>query len=251
MSKRFVQCAIVAALSYSAASTALAEPQACHTLVAASYFAQPAATQALKSSTDTMSRQFSTEFLQKLAQTSRLKIKLVSAEQDTALAEVQSGRIDLIIGVDQQAAQDHHLDYLAPAYMQKKYGLWVRVGEHRTLKQWPELLGLRGVRVVPPQRLVDFDLQAQLFNWPVRTAQSLEQAVERVLAGRSDYLVAEEQGMRDYLRQHNLLRRFELMEQPVHTQSLYVALAKDSACNTAELRQKLSQSLERLLKPER
>ena len=246
MSKRFVQCAIAAVLSYSATSSVLAEPQACHTLVAASYFTQPATS---STGAAPAARQVSAEFLQSLAQASRLKIKLVSVEQDAALAEVQSGRIDLIIGVDQQAAQDHHLNYLAPAYLQKKYGLWVRVGEHRTLKQWPELLGLRGVRVVPPQRLIDFDLQAQLLNWPVRTAQSLEQAVQRVLAGRSDYLIAEDQGMRDYLHQHDLLRRFELMEQPVHTQSLYVALAKDSACNTAALRQKLSQNLERLLKP--
>ena len=245
MRRRLIICAIAAACSYSASAHAIEQPM-CQRLVAANYIAQPQDAAQQDDAQRIALRQLSTEFVQRLARVAQVQIKQVAAQGDQALAEVHSGRVDLIIGIEQSVEQGAQLDYLLPAYTQLRYGLWVRSGEHRTLKQWPELLGIRGTRVVPPQRLIDFDLQAQLLNWPVRTAAAVPLAVDQVLAGEADYIVAQEQIMRTYLHKHDLQRRFELMEQPVAVEGLYMAISKDSACNSPALRARLSKALSSL-----
>ncbi len=246
MSRRFVLCAMAAAFSYLAPSVALAEQQACETLVAASYFAKPLVRNTTADADKPSQRQFSTEFLQALAQTTQLRIKVLAAQEEKALTEVRSGRADLIIGVSLLPEKDSELTYLLPAYTQKTYHLWVRTGEHVTLKKWPELSGLRGLRVVSPQPLIDFDRQVQLFKWPVRTADSLAVAISKIVEGKADYVVAEQQTMQEYLLTHDLMQRFEVLEPPAQTQSFYIAMAKDSACNTPALRSSLTQGLARL-----
>lgn len=242
MRRRLIICAIAAACSYGASAYAIEQPM-CQRLVAANYVAQPQGAAQQDDLQNIALRQLSTDVVQRLARAAQVQIKQIAAQGDLALAEVHSGRVDLIIGIEQSVEQGAQLDYLLPAYTQLRYGLWVRSGEHRTLKQWPELLGMRGARVVPPQRLIDFDLQAQLLNWPVRTAAAVPLAVDQVLAGEADYIVAEEQAMRNYLQQHDLQRRFELMEQPVALDGLYVAISNESACNSAALRTRLSKAL--------
>lgn len=244
MSRRFVCCAI-AAFSVALPTTVLAEQQACTALVATSYFASAVAEQSAAVETQAQ-RQLSLAFLQALAKKTQLPIKVLKAQEAKALAEVRSGRADLIIGLSEAPELEPVLDYLFPAYAQKTYGLWVRTAEHRTLKQWPELLGMRGVRLASEQQLLAFDRQAQALNWPVRAVKSLSVAIDNLVEGKADYLVAEQQGVQAYLLKYDLLRRFELMEQPVETQSFYLALAKDSACNTSVLRKTLSAGLSQL-----
>ncbi|MDY0206459.1 MAG: transporter substrate-binding domain-containing protein [Pseudomonas sp.] len=246
MSRRFVLCAMAAAFSYIAPSAVLAEQQACETLVAASYFAKPLAADTTADADKPSQRQFSTDFLQALAQTTHLTIKVLAAQEEKALTEVRSGRADLIIGVSPLPEKDPELTYLLPAYTQKNYHLWVRSGEHVTLKKWPELSGLRGLRVLPLQGLIDFDLQVQLLKWPVRTADSLAVAINKIMGGKADYVVAEQQAMQEYVLAHDLVRRFEVLEPAVETQFLYIAMAKDSACNTPALRSILTKGLTQL-----
>lgn len=246
MSRRLVVCAMAAAFSYIAPSVVLAEQQACETLVAASYFAKPSTTESTADAEKPSQRQFSTDFLQALARTTHLTIKVLAAQEEQALTEVRSGRADLIIGVSPLPEKDPELTYLLPAYAQKSYHLWVRTGEHVTLKKWPELSGLRGLRVLPLQPLIDFDLQVQLLQWPVRTADSLAVAINKIVDGKADYVVAEQEAMQEYVLAHDLVRRFEVLEPAVETQSLYIAMAKDSACNTPALRSTLTQGLTQL-----
>jgi len=244
MNWRFVVCAVWAAVSSTVPRVLYADQQACETLVAVSYFTVPLAVE--DQDDQQVQRNISLEFLKTLAKKTQLSIKVDAAEGQKALAEVRSGRVDLIIGVSLEPEKDPRLDYLSPAYAQKTYRLWLRTGEQVSLKQWPELSGLRGVRVMPPARLIDFDLQAQLLNWPVRTAQSLQIAIAKVQEGRADYVVAEQQSMQQYLVEHDLTRRFEAVDPPVETQGRFVAIAKDSACNTAGLRSTLNKALAQL-----
>ena len=244
MSRRFVLCVISAVLSCAMPQEVFADQQACEKLVAVSYLdasldvQQPVDQQQLQ--------KINTDLLKTLAKTTQLTIALDSAQGSKALSEVRSGRVDLIIGVGAQPEKDTRLDYLEPAYRQKTYRLWVRTAEHVTLKRWPELYGLRGVRVLSSQPLIAFDLQVQLFNWPMRALDTLELAVNKVLEGRADYVLAEQQTMQQYLDKHDLARRFEFIDPPVEIQGQFVAISKDSACNTPALRNSLSQALAKL-----
>lgn len=238
MSRRFVLCAISAVLSCAMPQVVIADQQACEMLVAVSYFDASLDVQQLQKT--------NTDLLKALAKATQLTITLDSAQGSKALSEVRSGRTDLIIGVAAQPEKDKHLDFLEPAYRQKTYRLWMRTGERVSLTRWPELSGLRGVRVLSSEPLIDFDLQVQLFNLPMRAVDTLESAINKVLEGRADYVLAEQQTMQQYLDKNDLVRRFEFLDPPVEIQEQFVAMSKDSACNTPALRNSLSKALAKL-----
>ena len=242
MKKRLVVCAAWMALSWAAPQVAYAQQQGCEALVAVNYVGS-----GLSVEQQDKRSKLNTEFLQRLVQSSSITIELDPVQGLKALAEVHSGRVDLIIGVNAEPAQDARLDYLSPAYLQKSFRLWVRTAEHRSVTQWPELSGLRGVQLLDTQQLSDFKQQAQLLNWPLRTIESLDRAVKEVLEGRADYLLAEQQTVQQYLAKHDLERRFEFIDPPVEVHKFFLAMSKDSACNTPQLRKSLSQALNKLL----
>lgn len=243
MSGRFVFCAAWAAIS-SIPSVLYADQQACETLVAVSYL--DASFDAAHELDKETQHRLNADFLTALAHKTQLHINVDSAQGAKALAEVRSGRVDLIIGVTPQSDPDAQLDYLKPAYAQKTYRLWRRAGEQLSLQQWPELSGLRGVRVLGRKQFVEFDAQAHLLNWPVRSVDTLDIAIDRILQGRADYVLAEQEGFQQLLVEKELAQRFEFSEPPVKTQRMFLALSKDSACNSAQLRSTLNKALTKL-----
>ena len=88
-----------------------------------------------------------------------------------------------------------------------------------------------------------FDLQAQLLAWPVSHVADNKTAAQMVLDGRADYLIAEQHQQYLRLQKAGQLDLFEAIEPPVARHQLFVALAKDSACNDQALRNKLSKGL--------
>ncbi len=243
MSRRLVLSAVCAAMS-SMPGVLYAEQQACETLVAVSYLdASFDAAHALDKETQ---HRLNADLLKALAQKAQLSISVDAAQGAKALAEVRSGRVDLIIGVNQQSDAAADLNYLKPAYAQKTYRLWRRTGEQLSLQQWPELTGLRGVRALDHKQFVDFDVQAQLRNWPIRNVDTLDMAIDRIVQGRADYVVAEQDDFQQLLVEKELAQHFEFTEPPVKTQRMFVALAKDSACNSEQLRSSLSAALLKL-----
>ncbi|MDY0249941.1 MAG: transporter substrate-binding domain-containing protein [Pseudomonas sp.] len=228
-------------------ATAHAGQQACTTLMAVVHsHAEPYDWQA----PDTGAQHgLSVDFLQALAKQTQLTIKNIATKNtEKALREVRSGRVDLIIGVHNQPEQDARLDYLYPAYAQQNYSIWLRAGEQVSLKQWPQLSGLRGVRALDSKKLPDFDTQVQLLAWPMRSVQDNKTATQEVLQGQADYLIAEQNRQQLYLQEGNLSDFFEVIEPPVATHQLFVALSKDSACNDLDMRNKLSKALLELTK---
>ena len=241
MSGRLIVCSMVLATSVML-SPVYAAQQMCSTLMAVVHpNAQPFDWQ----DAHTGVRQgLSIDLLAALAEKTQLDIQRVTAKDASkALREVRSGRVDLIIGVHSEPHKDSRLDYLAPAYAQQDYRIWLRAGEQASLQQWPQLSGLRGVRGLDLKVLADFDAQAQRFNWPLRSVQDTKTATQMVLQGRADYFIAEQHQHQLYVQEANLADLFEVIELPVTTQKLFVALSKDSACNDLAMRNKLSKAL--------
>lgn len=243
MSRRLVLSAVCAAMS-SMPSVLYAEQQACEKIVAVSYLdASFDAAHALDKETQ---HRLHADLLKMLADSTQLTISVDQAQGAKALAEVRSGRVDLIVGVNQQSEVAASLDYLKPAYAQKTYRLWRRTGEQLSLQQWPELSGLRGVRALDHKQFADFNKQAELGNWPMRNVDTLDMAIDRIVQGRADYVLAEHEGFQQLLVEKELLQHFEFTEPPVKMQGMFVALAKDSACNSEQLRSTLSAALLKL-----
>ena len=241
MSGRLIFCSLLLVTSTMLASAHAAQ-QACTSMTAVM---QENAEPYDWFATDTGTWQgLSVDFLQALAEKTQLTIKSINSKSnEKALRDVRNGRVDLIIGVSNTPSADSRLDYLFPAYAQQNYQIWLRAGEQVSLKQWPQLSGLRGVRALEAKRLPDFDARVQLLNWPMRSVQDNTIATQMVLQGRADYLIAEHNQQQLYLQQSSLSELFEVVEPPVVTHKLFVALSKDSACNDADMRNKLSKAL--------
>lgn len=220
-----------------------ASPQPCETLVAVHY---------LSSQSDTAAyfdlqqqRELNAELLARLAEETQLIFKIDPAQGQQALHEVQSGRVDLIVGVSDKPDKLDQLEYLVPAYAQKTYRIWRRSHEQLAPNRWPELSGLRGVEAVPAKQLVEFKQQADQLSWPLNTVESVEDGIEMLLAGEADYLLAEQQSLQKHLIERELSNALESIEPAVETARLFIALAQDSVCNTAEMRKALSAALQK------
>ena len=223
-------------------ATSYAAQQACTTLIAV---VQPNAEPYDWLAADALLRQgLSADFLQALAHKTQLTIHHIATKNaEKALRAVRSGRVDLIIGVHREPEADPQLDYLYPAYAQQDYRIWRRAGEQAALQSWPQLAELRGVHALELKHLPDFDIQAQLLAWPIRSVADHATATQQVLAGQADYLIAEYSQQQLYLQATQQFELFEVIEQPVATQDVFVALSKDSACNDQGLRDTVSKAL--------
>lgn len=241
MNGRLIFCAVLLVINVTASAAQKAQ-QACTTLFAVVHpNAQPYDWLAADNG---IMQGLSLDVLQELGKKAQLIIKIIPTKNaEKALREVRTGRVDLIIGVHDEPGENSRLDYLYPAYAQQDYRIWVRTGEQASLKQWPQLSGLRGVRVFEPKQLPDFDIQAQLFSWPMQGVQDNKIATQMVLDGQADYLIAEHNQQQLALQQTHQLELFEVIEPSVASRELHVALSKDSACNDAALRNKLSKAL--------
>lgn len=247
MSGRLISCAMWLAISLMS-STLYAAQQRCESLTAVLHpNAEPY--DWLASETG-LAQGVSVDLLKALAEKTQLNIQLIASKTAAkALREVRSGRVDLILGVQAQPEPDLRLDYMYPAYAQQDYRLWVRAGELLSLSQWPELSGLRG-SMLEVDSLVEFARQAEAAGWPMQQVKSRQQALQMLLEGRADYFVAEQYQQQLYLQRLDQLERFEAVDPPLATQKLFVALAKDSACNDQAMRQTLSKALLALSQPE-
>lgn len=246
MNRRFVLSAAWAIASSVMSPVLYASQQSCETLVAVEY---------LNSQPDTAAyfdqqrqRELSAELLARLAEDTQLTFKIDPAQGQQALRDVQSGRVDLIVGVSDQPTKLDQLQYLEPAYAQKIYRLWRRSNEQLAPERWPELSGLRGVEAVPAEHLLEFKQHAQQLDWPLSSVESMAKGIEMLLAGEADYLLAGQQSLQKHLLSHELSDEFESIEPAVATAQLFVAIANDSVCNTAELRKALSAALQQFNK---
>ena len=244
MKQRYVVTALCAALTSAAPSVLYAQQQACETLIAVSY-AKESATDLPPTAGARLSIS-NAELLQQLAQATQLQIQVQSASRQQAFADVRSGRVDLIIGTMSATQQHADLDYLTPVFARQTYRLWRRSAAQLSLEHWPELAGLRGVQVLKASLPADFAQQVQQHNWPMQSVADLDQAIDLILEGEADYLVAEQRMFEQHLAHRELTSHFEYNASAVATRGVLTALSKDSACNSASLRNTLNKALAQL-----
>jgi len=246
MNKRFFLSAAWIIASSVMSPMLYAAEQACDTLVAVEYLSvQPDAATYFD---QPRQRELNAALLAKLAEDTQLIFKVDPAQGQQALRDVQSGRVDLIVGVSDQPTKLDQLQYLEPAYAQKIYRLWRRSNEQLAPERWPELSGLRGVEAVPAEHLLEFKQHAQQLDWPLSSVESMGSGIDMLLAGEADYVLAEQQPLQKHVLNHELSGELESIEPAVATARLFVAIANDSVCNTAELRKALSAALQQFNK---
>ncbi len=158
--------------------------------------------------------------------------------------EARMGRVDLIAGAFFTVERLDYLDYVYPAFIETRSVIWSRQGAPLHYKRWADLKGLAGLTVINNSFGEDFDRFAKN-NLKIGTVPSLEQAFKMLQLGRADYLIYEEDPGLAYIAKL-ALSGLQTVQPSVSNESLFLALAHKSACNTPEVRTALARAMYKL-----
>ncbi|BBB29190.1 substrate-binding periplasmic protein [Neptunomonas japonica] len=188
--------------------------------------------------------------LKELAQEINTEIELVySGPWGRVQEDVAAGRIDMIAGAFFTLPRTHYMDYVYPDMMRTKTAVWVNTKNPFPFTQWKDLKNYRGVTVINNSFGQEFDEYAKK-QLTIEEVGSLDQGLRMLSANRVDYLIYEENPGKAYAQKLNI-RNLQAMPLEITRQSLYLTMSKQSACNSSELRAKISKALKKFTQEKR
>jgi len=156
--------------------------------------------------------------------------------------EVRTGRVDLIAGAFLTLPRLESMDYVHPAFYFTPSVVWVNRGAEFPYAGWDDLRNRTGDTLVNNSFGQTFDAYAKS-NLTLEGVASLTQAFQKLLLGRTDYVLYERypgQALADSLgMQDDLL----VLDPPISSEGLYLTLSHNSACNDAWLRGMLAKKM--------
>ena len=172
-----------------------------------------------------------------------LKIEILyTGPWSRAQDEVRTGRVDLLAGAFLTLPRLEYMDYVHPAFFNTPSVVWVRKGEAFPYSGWEDLRGRTGGTLVHNSFGQQFDAFAKA-NLSVEEVPSLIQAFQKLLLGRTDYVLYERYPGVALANTKGMLDSLETLEPPISSEGLYLTLAHDSACNDPWLRGQLAKKM--------
>lgn len=159
-----------------------------------------------------------------------------------AQEEARTGRVDLLAGAFLTLPRLEVMDYVHPAFYFTPSVVWVHRGAEFPYAGWEDLRGRKGDTLVNNSFGQQFDTFAK-DNLALEGVSSLTQALQKLLLGRTDYVLYERypgQALAETLgMQDDLL----VLDPPISSEGLYLTLSHNSACNDPWLRGMLAQKM--------
>lgn len=187
------------------------------------------------------------DLLKHLAKELGLVVDVIhSGPWSQAQDEVSSGRVDLIAGAFLSLPRLESMDYVHPAFFFTPSVVWVRQGEAFPYGSWVDLQGRTGDTLVGHSFGQQFDAYAEQ-HLTLGGVPSLTQAFQKLLLGRTDYVLYERfpgMALAETLGMENDL---EVLEPPISSEGLFLALSHNSACNEPWLRGQLARKMTELV----
>ncbi|MGL4317493.1 MAG: substrate-binding periplasmic protein [Pseudomonas sp.] len=175
-----------------------------------------------------------------------VKIEIIyTGPWSRAQDEVRTGRVDLLAGAFLTLPRLESMDYVHPAFFLTPSVVWVRKGQTFPYTGWDDLRGRTGGTLVNNSFGQQFDTFAQA-NLSLENVPSLTQAFQKLLLGRTDYVLYERYpgvALADTL---GMQADLETLEPPISSEGLYLTLSHDSACNEPWLRGQLAKKMTEL-----
>ena len=159
-----------------------------------------------------------------------------------AQSEVKSGRVDLMAGAFYTSVRADYMDYFSPVILHANSVVWQRKGKRFPFHSKEDLIGKWGVTVINNSFGQSFDDFAQN-HLNILTVASLPQAFKMLAANRVDYVLYEKNPGAAYIAMLDLGDEIVPVEPSISSEGLYLAMSKDSPCNTPALKQKIAQAL--------
>jgi len=160
--------------------------------------------------------------------------------------EVRTGRVDLIAGAFLTLPRLQTMDYVHPAFYYTPSVVWVSKERAFDYSGWDDLQGRTGDTLVNNSFGQQFDAYAKE-NLTLEGVASLTQAFQKLLLGRTDYVLYEQYPGLAVAGTQGLEEHLQILEPPISSEGLYLTLSHNSACNNAWLRGQLAVKMNQAL----
>jgi len=175
-----------------------------------------------------------------------VKIEIIyTGPWSRAQDEVRTGRVDLLAGAFLTLPRLESMDYVHPAFFSTPSVVWVRKGQGFPYSGWEDLRGRTGGTLVHNSFGQQFDSFAKA-NLSLEEVPSLIQAFQKLLLGRTDYVIYERYPGVALANTQGMLESLETLEPPISSEGLYLTLSHNSACNDPWLRGQLAKKMTEL-----
>ncbi|WP_312936276.1 substrate-binding periplasmic protein [Pseudomonas sp.] len=163
-----------------------------------------------------------------------------------AQEEVRLGRVDGMAGYFRTEDRAQTTDFISPAFIATHSMVWVRREEPFPYATWADLKGHKGGTLVNNSYGQAFDDYAEA-NLDLEAVPKASQAFEKLLHKRTDYLIYERYPGAAMAQSLGIDQALRVLDPPISSEGLYLALSKASPCNTAALRERLGQLMKALV----
>ncbi|MFJ4055682.1 substrate-binding periplasmic protein [Pseudomonas sp. NPDC089743] len=187
------------------------------------------------------------DLLDHLGQALGLEMQVVyGGPWSRAQEEVRKGRIDLMAGYFLTQARQQEVDFISPPFLHTPSVVWVRQDAAFAYRGWPDLKGRKGGTLVSNSHGQAFDDYARA-NLTLEAVPSARQAFEKLLHKRNDYLIYEQYPGMAMARTLGMEAQLKVLDPPVSSEGLYLALSQASPCNQPRLRERLAQKMKEIV----
>lgn len=160
--------------------------------------------------------------------------------------EVRHGKVDMIAGAFYTQARLEYMDYFYPAFQAARTVVWTRSQGSFSFREWKDLKGKKGLVVINNSVGEEFDRYTKN-ELDVHAVPTLDQALRMLQLGRADYLVYEENPALAVAARAGIAG-LKSSATAISNENLYLTLSHKSACNTGEVRGRISKALAKLQK---
>lgn len=160
--------------------------------------------------------------------------------------EVRTGRVDLIAGAFLTLPRLESMDYVHPPFYYVSSVVWVSKERAFDYSGWDDLRGHTGDTLVNNSFGQQFDAYAKE-NLTLEGVASLTQAFQKLLLGRTDYVLYEQYPGLAVAGTQGLDEHLQILDPPISSEGLYLTLSHNSACNDAWLRGQLAVKMNQAL----
>ena len=187
------------------------------------------------------------DLLDYLGQALGLKMQVVyGGPWSRAQEQVRKGRIDLMAGYFLTQARQQEADFISPPFLHTPSVVWVRLDAAFAYRGWSDLKGRKGGTLVSNSHGQEFDDYARA-NLTLEAVPSARQAFEKLLHKRNDYLIYEQYPGMALARTLGMDEQLKVLDPPVSSEGLYLALSHASPCNQPRLREQLAQKMKEIV----
>ncbi|MFZ3153582.1 substrate-binding periplasmic protein [Pseudomonas sp.] len=156
--------------------------------------------------------------------------------------EVRTGRVDLIAGAFLTLPRLEVMDYVHPAFYFTPSVVWVHRGAEFPYAGWEDLRNRTGDTLVNNSFGQQFDTYAKS-NLTLEGVASLTQAFQKLLLGRTDYVLYERYPGQALANSLGMQDDLLVLDPPISSEGLYLTLSHNSVCNDAWLRGMLAKKM--------